>query len=88
MRKLYAVEESQLWAERPLTEDARRYAALDVWLLIKLYDKMKFDLRDDKDDWTSRSLKESARRVLEFRELEVAIRQGVFTDESTVAPTF
>lgn len=88
VRKLYAVEESQLWAERPLTEDARRYAALDVWLLIKLYDKMKFDLRDDKDDWTSRSLKESARRVLEFRELEVAIRQGVFTEESTVAPTF
>ena len=67
----------------------RRYAALDVWLLIKLYEKMMFDLRDDTDDWVARAFKESARRVLAFRELEVAMEQGVFTEESTVQrPTF
>jgi len=88
VKKMYAVEESKLWAERPMSEDMRRYACLDVWLLIKLYEKIKFDLRDDKDDWIARAMKESARRVLEFRELEVAMQQGVFTEESTVAPTF
>ncbi len=71
-----------------MTDDVRRYAALDVWLLIKLYEKMMFDLRDDTDDWVARAFKESARRVLAFRELEVAMEQGVFTEESTVAPTF
>ena len=88
VKKLYAAEESTLWAERPMTDDVRRYAALDVWLLIKLYEKMMFDLRDDTDDWVARAFKESARRVLAFRELEVAMEQGVFTEESTVAPTF
>jgi len=88
VKQLYAAEESTLWAERPMTDDVRRYAALDVWLLIKLYEKMMFDLRDDEDDWVARTFKESARRVLAFRELEVAMEQGVFTEESTVAPTF
>ena len=88
VKKLYAAEESTLWAERPMMDDVRRYAALDVWLLIKLYEKMMFDLRDDTDDWVARAFKESARRVLAFRELEVAMEQGVFTEESTVAPTF
>jgi exonuclease 3'-5' domain-containing protein 1 len=88
VKKLYAVEESDLWAVRPLTTDARRYAALDVWLLIKLYQKLKFDFRDDKDDWIPRTLQASAARVLEFRELKIAVQQGVFTEESTMAPTF
>ena len=88
VKKLYAVEESTLWADRPLTDDVRRYAALDVYLLLKLHEKIMFDLREDKDDWVARTLKESSRRVLAFRELDVAVEQGVFTEESTIAPTF
>jgi len=88
VKKLYAVEESTLWADRPLTDDVRRYAALDVYLLLKLYEKIMFDLKEDKDDWVARTLKESSRRVLAFRELDVAVEQGVFTEESTIAPTF
>jgi exonuclease 3'-5' domain-containing protein 1 len=88
VKKLYAVEESTLWADRPLTDDVRRYAALDVYLLLKLHEKIMFDLREDKDDWVARTLKESSRRVLAFRELDVAVEQGVFTEASTIAPTF
>ena len=88
VKKLYSVEESTLWATRPFTDDVRRYAALDVWLLIRLHTKMVFDLRDDTDDWLARTFKASAKRVLEFRELDVAMSQGVFTEESTVAPAF
>ena len=88
VKKLYSVEESTLWATRPFTDDVRRYAALDVWLLIRLHSKMIFDLRDDTDDWITRTFKASAKRVLEFRELDVAMSQGVFTEESTVAPAF
>lgn len=88
VKKLYSKDESDLWALRPFTDDVRRYAALDVWLLIKLYVKISFDLRDDKDDWVDRARNASAKRVLEFRELEVAVQQGVFTEENTVAPSF
>jgi len=88
VKKLYSKDESDLWALRPFTDDVRRYAALDVWVLIKLYVKISFDLRDDKDGWVDRARNASAKRVLEFRELEVAMQQGVFAEENTVAPSF
>jgi len=88
VKKMYSVEESTLWATRPLTDDVRRYAALDVWLLIRLHAKMKNDFREDREEWIARTFKASARRVLEFRELDVAVAQGVFTEESTIAPAF
>ena len=36
-----SIEDGDLWARRPLTDDARRYAALDAWILMKLNHAMR-----------------------------------------------
>lgn len=46
---------------------------LDVYLFLKFYEKIMFDLREDKDDWVVCMLKEFFRRVLAFRELDVVV---------------
>jgi exonuclease 3'-5' domain-containing protein 1 len=76
--------DERLWALRPIGEDARRYAALDVWLLLKIQEAM---VRDDAldDTWRGRVVEASKQRETEYRSLAKPILQ--FRDpERAVAP--
>ena len=66
--------DGELWAKRPLAEDVRRYAALDAWLLKEIYAAMEHANVLD-EDWRARVVKESERRVGEYRDLEEPIMQ-------------
>jgi len=66
--------DGELWAKRPLAEDVRRYAALDAWLLKEIYSAMEHANVLD-EDWRARVVKESERRVGEYRDLEEPIMQ-------------
>jgi len=91
-----SIEDGDLWARRPLTDDARRYAALDAWVLMKLNHAMRpngttashlfpgFD-----ESWNERVLDASRKRIDEYKDKEVPIEQGgKRTSEMTHAPTF
>ena len=91
-----SIEDGDLWARRPLTDDARRYAALDAWVLMKLNHAMRpngttashlfpgFD-----ESWNERVLDASRKRIDEYKDKEVPIEQGgKRTTEMTHAPTF
>ena len=91
-----SIEDGDLWARRPLTDDARRYAALDAWILMKLNHAMRpngttashlfpgFD-----ESWNERVLDASRKRIDEYKDKEVPIEQGgKRTSEMTHAPTF
>jgi exonuclease 3'-5' domain-containing protein 1 len=91
-----SIEDGDLWARRPLSDDARRYAALDAWVLMKLDQAMRpngttashlfpgFD-----ESWNKRVLDASRKRIDEYREKEVPIEQGgKRTPEMTHAPMF
>lgn len=66
--------DGELWARRPLAEDVRRYAALDAWLLKEIYAAMEHGAVLD-EDWRVRVVKESDRRVGEYRDLTEPIMQ-------------
>ena len=66
--------DGELWAKRPLADDVRRYAALDAWLLKEIYAAMEHANVLD-EDWRARVVKESERRVGEYRDLEEPIMQ-------------
>ena len=91
-----SVEDGDLWARRPLIDDARRYAALDVWVLMKLDQAMRpngttaphlfpgFDA-----SWNERVLNASRKRIDEYKDKEIPIEQGgKRTAEMTQAPPF
>ena len=91
-----SIEDGDLWARRPLTDDARRYAALDAWVLMKLNHAMRpngttashlfpgFD-----ESWNERVFDASRKRIDEYKDKEVPIEQGgKRTSEMTHAPTF
>ena len=75
-----SIEDGDLWARRPLTDDARRYAALDAWVLMKLNHAMRpngttashlfpgFD-----ESWNERVLDASRKRIDEYKDKEVPI---------------
>ena len=91
-----SVEDGDLWARRPLIDDARRYAALDAWLLMKLDQAMRpngttaphlFPGFDEK--WNERVLNASRKRIDEYKDKEIPIEQdGKRTAEMTQAPPF
>ena len=91
-----SVEDGDLWARRPLIDDARRYAALDAWVLMKLDQAMRpngttaphlfpgFDA-----SWNERVLDASRKRIDEYKDKEIPIEQGgKRTAEMTQAPAF
>ena len=91
-----SVEDGDLWARRPLIDDARRYAALDAWVLMKLDQAMRpngttaphlfpgFDA-----SWNERVLNASRKRIDEYKDKEIPIEQGgKRTAEMTQAPPF
>ena len=78
-----SVEDGDLWARRPLIDDARRYAALDAWVLMKLDQAMRpngttaphlFPGFDEK--WNERVLNASRKRIDEYKDKEIPIEQG------------
>ena len=91
-----SVEDGDLWARRPLIDDARRYAALDAWVLMKLDQAMRpngttaphlFPGFDEK--WNERVLNASRKRIDEYKDKEIPIEQGgKRTAEMTQAPPF
>ncbi len=91
-----SVEDGDLWARRPLIDDARRYAALDAWVLMKLDQAMRpngttaphlFPGFDEK--WNERVLNASRKRIDEYKDKEIPIDQGgKRTAEMTQAPPF
>ena len=91
-----SVEDGDLWARRPLIDDARRYAALDAWVLMKLDQAMRpngttaphlFPGFDEK--WNERVLNASRKRIDEYKDKEISIEQGgKRTAEMTQAPPF
>jgi exonuclease 3'-5' domain-containing protein 1 len=87
VKALYAPDKGGdpgLWALRPISPDARRYAALDVWLLLKIHRAMIENGALD-EEWRVRVEKASKHRETEYRELKTAILQ--FRDpERAVAP--
>ena len=91
-----SVIDGDLWARRPLIDDARRYAALDAWVLMKLDQAMRpngttaphlfpgFDA-----SWNERVLNASRKRIDEYKDKEIPIEQGgKRTAEMTQAPPF
>ena len=65
VKALYAPDkggDAQLWALRPISEDARRYAALDVWLLLRIHQAMTEDQALD-EAWRARVVAASAQRA-------------------------
>ena len=87
VKALYAPDkggDAQLWALRPISEDARRYAALDVWLLLRIHQAMTEDQALD-EAWRARVVAASAQRETEYRALAEPVLQ--FRDpERAVAP--
>jgi len=97
VKQMYtSIEDGNLWARRPLIDDARRYAALDAWVLMKLDSAMRpngvtashlfpgFD-----DSWRKRVKECSEKRLDEYREKEIPVEQGGNrTLEMINAPTF
>ena len=87
VKALYAPDkggDAQLWALRPISEDARRYAALDVWLLLRIHRAMTEDQALD-EAWRARVVAASAHRETEYRALDEPVLQ--FRDpERAVAP--
>ena len=91
-----SVEDGDLWTRRPLIDDARRYAALDAWVLMKLDQAMRpngttaphlFPGFDEK--WNERVLNASRKRIDEYKDKEIPIEQGgKRTAEMTQAPPF
>ena len=87
VKALYAPDrggDSGLWALRPIAVDARRYAALDVWLLGEIHDAMTSSESLD-EEWTGRVVRASEARVVEYRDAKEPVLQ--FRDpERAVAP--
>ena len=87
VKALYAPDrggDSGLWALRPISVDARRYAALDVWLLGEIHDAMTSSESLD-EEWTGRVVRASEARVVEYRDAKEPVLQ--FRDpERAVAP--
>ena len=87
VKALYAPDrggDSGLWALRPIADDARRYAALDVWLLGEIHDAMTSSEALD-EEWTRRVVRASEARVVEYRDAKEPVLQ--FRDpERAVAP--
>jgi len=78
--------DSQLWAQRPMGDDVRRYAALDAWLLQEIDAAMRYTHALDAE-WEARVVKASAGRTGEYRDLASPVLQ--FRDrERAVAPDF
>ena len=87
VKQMYAPDkggDASLWALQPITEDLRRYAALDVWLLLRIHGAMvENDALDD--EWKKRVITASKHRESEYRELKNPVLQ--FRDpERAVAP--
>ena len=87
VKALYAPDlggDARLWALRPISEDARRYAALDVWLLLRIHRAMIENEALD-EAWRARVVAASAHRETEYRALDEPVLQ--FRDpERAVAP--
>ena len=63
-----------LWARRPMSADVRRYAALDVWVLLRIHDAMA-DANAWDAEWTRRVTAASEGRVREYRDLDEPVLQ-------------
>ena len=77
VKEMYAPDmggDGQLWALRPLGDDVRRYAALDVWLLQEIHAAMMSAGALD-DDWIVRVRRASASRTGEYRDLTEPVLQ-------------
>ena len=87
VKSLYAPDkggDARLWALRPISLEMRRYAALDVWLLLRIHGAMTEDQALD-DAWRARVVAASAHRETEYRALAEPVLQ--FRDpERAVAP--
>ena len=87
VKELYAPDlggDGNLWALRPMADDVRRYAALDVWLLQEMHAAMEHAGALD-EEWTKRVWKASEQRTSEYRDLDQPVLQ--FRDrERAVAP--
>ena len=87
VKSLYAPDkggDARLWALRPISLEMRRYAALDVWLLLRIHRAMTEDQALD-DAWRARVAAASAHRETEYRALAEPVLQ--FRDpERAVAP--
>ena len=85
VKALYAPDrggDSGLWALRPIAADARRYAALDAWLLGGARAMRR---RVARREWTGRVVRASEARVVEYRDAKEPVLQ--FRDpERAVAP--
>ena len=76
--------DARLWALRPISLEMRRYAALDVWLLLRIHRAMTEDQALD-EAWRARVVAASAHRETEYRALDEPVLQ--FRDpERAVAP--
>ena len=60
--------DARLWALRPISLEMRRYAALDVWLLLRIHQAMTEDQALD-EAWRARVVAASAQRETEYRAL-------------------
>ena len=76
--------DARLWALRPLTQDVKRYAALDAWLLFELHTALAPSVEPD---WMRRITAASEARCGEFRDAAVAVEQKRNSD-SALAPDF
>ena len=89
VKEMYAPDkggDGQLWAQRPMLDDVRRYAALDAWLLQEIHAAMTHSQALD-EGWTKRVWDGSATRTGEYRDLTRPVLQ--FRDpERAVAPDF
>ena len=77
VKEMYAPDQGgdgQLWALRPLADDVRRYAALDVWLLRQIHAAMTNSCALD-DDWTEKVWRASKARTGEYRDLKEPVLQ-------------
>ena len=74
-----SVEDGDLWTRRPLSDDARRYATLDVWILMKLDAAMNRGVAlpgFSDGDWLERVFVQSSKRVHEYKDMKIPVAQG------------
>jgi exonuclease 3'-5' domain-containing protein 1 len=77
VKSLYAPDkggDARLWALRPISLEMRRYAALDVWLLLRIHGAMTEDQALD-DAWRARVVAASPHRETEYRALAEPVLQ-------------